>query len=136
MFLGLDVRSELPFLRQQAESLMSDRILVTRASGDVWDEDTGQYIPGTETVYEGIGRLRDTSSRGRRVDDAAADTTVMSLTLSVPIGTPAEVGDVAEVVESATNAALVGNRYRLMEPTDSSYATAARFIIERYSTGG
>ena len=136
MFLGLDVRSELPFLRQQAESLMSDRILVTRASGDVWDEDTGQYIPGTETVYEGIGRLRDTSARGRRVDDAAADTTVMSLMLSVPVGVPAEIGDVAEVVGSATNAALVGNLYRLMEPADSSHATAARFIVERYSTGG
>ena len=136
MSLGLDVHAELPFMRQQAESLMTDTIRVVRAGVEVWDEGTGQYVPGSETVYEGKGRLRDTNSRGRRVDDAAADTTIMSLMLSLPVGTPAGIGDVAVVVACPTNPALEGSQYRVMEPVDSSYASAARFIVERYSTGG
>lgn len=138
MSLGMDVHAELPFFRQQAESLMSDTIIIERSSGDVWDEESGQYLPGVEPVYEGMGRVRDTNARGRRVDDAAADTTVLNLMLSLPVaaGAVAEIGDVATMTASPTNPSLVGNRYRLMEPADSTFASARRFIIERYVAGG
>lgn len=134
MTLGIDVGGQLPFFQQQAESIMTDVVEISREVGTAWDEATGREIPVFEDVYEGIARVRDSSARGSRVDDAGADTTILNLIIALPLheGADVRVGDVAEVVDTVTNPRIVGNRYRLMEPVESTYASSRRFLIQRY----
>lgn len=134
MTLGIDVYGQLPFFQQQAESIMTDTVQITREGQPVWNESEGKYEPVTTNVYSGRARVRDSSSQGARVDDVNADTTVLNLIISLPLheGADVNIGDIAEVMDTVTNPRVVGNKYRLMEPVESTYASSRRFLVQRY----
>jgi hypothetical protein len=57
--LGLAITEALPDLRAQALSLMVDTGRISRATGSVFDIDTGVVTPGAfTTIHEGPCRLR------------------------------------------------------------------------------
>jgi len=56
---GDDIAAALPELRAHAESLMTDRVLVERATGTrSMDPDTLEMVDDYATVHEGAGRVQ------------------------------------------------------------------------------
>ena len=59
MTFGDDIAAALPELRAHAESLMTDRVLVERATGTrSMDPDTLEMVDDYATVHEGAGRVQ------------------------------------------------------------------------------
>lgn len=126
--------------RARAALTHTDTIKVVRESGTTWDESTGQHVPTLVTVYEGPGRvsLPSTSSLSRTETQGLVETAqgpVLKLPIEAPAGAsgdPGQVttGDVAEVLASAEDAALVGRKLRVVGIQPQSHATQRRFPAE------
>ena len=58
MSLGADIAAALPELRAQAESMMTDTILVERQTGTTPDPVTLEDVATWATVHEGLGRVQ------------------------------------------------------------------------------
>lgn len=67
-----------------AESRMTDECTVTRAGADVWDEATGQYVPGVIAVYTGSCRIRHTSAAPTDIESGAQLISVGKPEIHVP----------------------------------------------------
>lgn len=127
----------LPKLRRMAESLMTDRCVVTRPGESATDPDTGLPSVATERVYAGCckvqtsGGLASEQTEGSAAQAMGAVSLVWSLYVHFPYGTPGlRAGDVVEVTESA-NPLLVGRRLRLVSPqSEKTHATACRWNVK------
>lgn len=130
----------LPKLRQMAESLMTDRCVVTRPGDTTTDSDTGLPDTGKEKVYEGSckvqtsGGLASEQTEGSAAQAMGTVSLVWSLYVHFPYGTPGlRAGDVVEVTESA-NPLLVGRRLRLVSPqSEKTHTTACRWNVKEDS---
>lgn len=124
----------LPKLRRMAESLMTDRCVVTRPGESATDPDTGLPSVATERVYAGCckvqtsGGLASEQTEGSAAQAMGAVSLVWSMYIHFPYGTAGlRAGDVVEVTESA-NPLLVGRRLRLVSPqSEKTHATACRW---------
>lgn len=120
--------------RANAESLMTDRCVVTRPGDTTTDPETGLPNTGTEKVYEGrckvqtSGGLASEQTEGSAAQAMGAVSLVWSLYVHFPYGTAGlRAGDVVEVTESA-NPLLKGRRLRLVSPqSEKTHATACRW---------
>lgn len=120
--------------RANAESLMTDRCVVTRPGDTTTDPETGLPNTGTERVYEGrckvqtSGGLASEQTEGSAAQNMGAVSLVWSLYMHFPFGTDGlRAGDVAEITESA-NPLLKGRRLRLVSPqSEKTHATACRW---------
>lgn len=73
MTLADDVAAEMPFLREQAESLMVDTVLVQLATGETTiDPVTLAEVPAFTDVYAGPARIQRPGSLSPRDDVAGA----------------------------------------------------------------
>ena len=119
----------LSLARKAAESRMLDAIKVTREGERVWDEDNGQWIGGTVTVYEGRARV---SKPGSAADaETGSQLVVVSqLEVHVPVDVVLQAGDEIEVTACPTRAEQVGRVFVVAGPFDGSQVSAARYRVE------
>lgn len=123
--------------RANAESLMTDRCVVTRPGDTTTDPETGLPNTGDTKVYEGrckvqtSGGLASEQTEGSAAQNMGAVSLVWSLYVHFPYGTAGlRAGDVVEVTES-TNPLLKGRRLRLVSPqSEKTHATACRWNVK------
>jgi hypothetical protein len=130
MSLVDDVTGALPFLREQAESLMVDSCTVQRSSGTVTNPDTGVVYPNLTTIYTGKCKIQKTVSQPANPEAGEHQFTLQDSRWDTPVTAgPFLVGDVVTVTASAMDAQLVGCSFRVVETFHKSAATAQRVRV-------
>ena len=116
--------------RRAAESLMSDVVRVSRASGrPATDPVTGVVSTPSEVVYEGIGRVQSRQTEAETVDGVQVYV-LSSLVVQLPVHVSPLVDDEVQVVESATDPLLVGRTFRVKGSPRKTHATMTRCEVE------
>ena len=116
--------------RRAAESLMTDVVLVSRASGrPVTDPVTGVVSVPSVEVYEGIGRVQGRATEAKTVDGVQVYV-LSDLTVQLPVSVEPVVDDEVRVVESLTEPHLVGRTFRVKSAPRKSHATMTRCEAE------
>lgn len=123
--------------RANAESLMTDRCVVTRPGDTTTDPETGLPNTGDTKVYEGrckvqtSGGLASEQTEGSAAQNMGAVSLVWSLYVHFPYSTSGLcAGDVVEITDSA-NSLLSGRRFRLVSPqSEKSHTTACRWNVK------
>ena len=116
--------------RRVAESLMTDVVLVSRASGrPVTDPVTGVVSVPSVEVYEGIGRVQGRATEAKTVDGVQVYI-LSDLTVQLPVSVEPVVDDEVRVVESLTEPHLVGRTFRVKSAPRKSHATMTRCEAE------
>ena len=118
--------------RRVAESLMTDVVLVSRASGrPVTDPVTGVVSVPSVVVYEGIGRVQ---TRARMTESERVEGVQMYVLSTMVLQLPAHVSplvdDEVQVVESDMDPLLVGRVFRVKSAPRKSHATMTRCEAE------
>lgn len=134
MTIGPVIASTLPFLQAQAESMMTDQITFTRASGTrVFDPATGTYTTSTPAVmYSGKCRISGHKTRFDRVVDAGQEpVSIMRIYVDLPVSAnyKAAVDDIGTVTASLDPGA-VGQKLRVRQPQYGSQMTARHLGCE------
>lgn len=131
--LADDITRELPFLRQQAESLMVDEATITRNGGEaVFDPVTGTYTdPADSTIYTGPCRVQ-VGAPSVTTPEAGGDVlSVLRLTVQVPVSaTGIQVNDVVTITAATHDPDLEGKTYRVTGTHAKTHATARRLEVE------
>ena len=143
-----EILTALPQMQQLAEQLMTDTVRIERLTGRMSvDPETGLSAPESVLVYEGPAKLQTYGGIAQQsAASATGDTSnlggvvpVWSLRLDLPISVvDARSGDIAIVVASR-DAALTGNRMRLINlQSEKTHATARRWNVQEipHSGGG
>ena len=116
--------------RRAAESLMTDLVRVSRASGrPVTDPETGVVSVPSVEVYEGIGRVQGRATEAKTVDGVQVYI-LSDLTVQLPVSVEPVVDDEVRVVESLTEPHLVGRTFRVKSAPRKSHATMTRCEAE------
>lgn len=116
--------------RRAAESLMTDLVRVSRASGGpVTDPVTGVASVPSVVVYEGIGRVQGRATEAKTVDGVQVYI-LSDLTVQLPVSVEPVVDDEVRVVESLTEPHLVGRTFRVKSAPRKSHATMTRCEAE------
>ena len=116
--------------RRAAESLMTDLVRVSRASGlPVTDPVTGVVSVPSVEVYEGIGRVQGRATEAKTVDGVQVYI-LSDLTVQLPVSVEPVVDDEVRVVESLTEPHLVGRTFRVKSAPRKSHATMTRCEAE------
>ena len=116
--------------RRAAESLMTDVVLVSRASGrPVTDPVTGVVSAPSVEVYEGIGRVQGRATEAKTVDGVQVYI-LSDLTVQLPVSVEPVVDDEVRVVESLTEPHLVGRTFRVKSAPRKSHSTMTRCEAE------
>ena len=126
--------------RRKAEQLMTDTVRIVSMTGEIRvDAETGVSVPVSVLVYEGPAKLQTYGGIAQQsAASATGDTSnlggvvpVWSLRLDLPINVvDARSGDIAMVVASR-DAALTGNRMRLINlQSEKTHATARRWNVQ------
>ena len=134
--------------RRKAEQLMTDRVRIERLTGRMSvDPEPGLSEPESTLVYEGPAKVQTYGGIAQQSSASATGDTsnlggvvpVWSLRLDLPISVVGvHSGDIAMVVASR-DAALTGNRLRLINlQSEKTYATARRWNVQEipHSGGG
>lgn len=127
---GVSAEDVLARGRRAAESLMSDVVRVSRASGrPVTDPETGVVSVPSVEVYEGIGRVQGRATEAKTVDGVQVYI-LSDLTVQLPVSVEPVVDDEVRVVESLTEPHLVGRTFRVKSTPRKSHATMTRCEAE------
>lgn len=127
---GVSAEDVLARGRRAAESLMSDVVRVSRASGrPVTDPVTGVVSTPSVEVYEGIGRVQGRATEAKTVDGVQVYV-LSDLTVQLPVSVEPVVDDEVRVVESLTDPHLVGRTFRVKSAPRKSHATMTRCEAE------
>lgn len=119
--------------RAFTEALMASRCRIERATGEqVLDEQTGNYVPAVETVYEGACKVKFVSSVVGDVDAQSQFLTNQTAVLSLPVegSDGVVIDDVAVITLNPMDDDLVGKRLRIAGYHGQTFATARRFQAE------
>jgi hypothetical protein len=121
----------LPFLREQAESMMVDTCTIERPGAPVTNPDTGVVTPSVTVVYTGKCKVQSKDSATATPNAGGAVFVVVSRQVHIPMNA-ADVkdGDVVRMTASLLNTFAVGKRYRVEGFTPDSFDTAARLPVK------
>jgi hypothetical protein len=138
--LGADIAANLPFLREQAESMMLSRCIIRRRGERVLSEVTGQYEVAFTTVYEGPCKFRVGGTQPSESDAQSQRLVEQASRLDLPVLAPGsadvQTNDVAELTVNPLDPALVGTLARIAVFHAQSFATARRFPVEVVTDAG
>lgn len=134
MALGADIEAWLPELRRQAESLHVDQCRITRTGGarGPMDPETGQYPERPRVaIYEGPCRLQVTAADAAETGAGDMALRTQGTTLQLPVEATEDVapGDVAEMLHSANDPAVVGRKYTVTTLHHKTHATSRRVRV-------
>ena len=118
--------------RRAAESLMTDMLRVTRASGrPVTDPVTGVVSTPSVTVYEGVGRVQARpNATAPKVVEGVQVYVLSALVVQFPASADLLVDDEVEVLASAMDPLLVGRTFRVKASPRKTHATMTRCEAE------
>lgn len=122
----------ISFGRRQAEALMTSACTITRVTGRVLDESTGQYADTTSTIYSGKCELRFDSAVLNEVDGQARIATEQAPLLKLPVDGSAgvKVGDSGALTAHPLDAGMVGLKFRVAGVHSKTRATSRRLPLE------
>lgn len=137
-----DITDMLPFLREQAESLMLDTCTVERPGIVVTDPVTGVDSQVLDAIYptpeevaagnSGKCKTQQTISQAASPTSAGHVFTVQDAQLHLPVSAgPVRVDDVVTITASALDPHLVGNIYQVVELYEKSLATSQRLRVKQ-----
>lgn len=150
--LGADIAANLPFLRAQAESRMTE-VFQFFTVESVFDEDTLNDVATETVLLTTQGRLKVSTAQGRDVESGAQFPVVQRLEVHIP-STPQSptapspwllpgddvlpavsigVGVRVRCVDSSADLSLVGREFRVSERPAAGQTTAHRFVVEEIS---
>lgn len=128
------ISAELPFLRAEAEALMTDTITIRRATGATTrDPSTGSTVPTYADVLTSKCKVQARSLQALTADAGGRTATTVRLELHLPVSAAAvQTGDVAEVtaVGALSDVQLLGRKFTIAAPVAKSFATARRYEVE------
>jgi len=131
----MDVTVEIAELRVQTESMMTDRVVITRVTdpggAPVLDPVTGLYpaVPSTD-IYTGVCSLAK-GMRGQTKSSSGDTVVLLNAILSIPVGGPTlQIRDVVRFTASRFNPALVGAVYIVTSLLPVSHPTRQRVTVE------
>lgn len=134
MSLGADIESNLPFLRSQAESMMTSACIISRAGDKVFNEETGEYETPYTTIYEGKCRYKFGGTQASLVDAQSQKLVEQAITLSLPVSaagsSDVRPDDVSELTANPFDPAMIGMKARIAGIHFQSHATARRFPVQ------
>lgn len=135
MGLYEDVASALPTLRAEADALMVDEcVIVSRSSGTVFYEETGNYESIDSPIYEGKCRFRAGTVGAQEIDVQGQQRVEQEATLSLPINAADSANvdrdHIARITKCVWDPALVGVEMRIITAHRQSLGTARRFRVE------
>lgn len=118
--------------RRRAESLMDSTGTITRQGARTLDQQTGQYVYASETIYSGPCKFRRGGTQVSGVESAGQLLTSQESILSLPVVGSESVreGDVWVCDSNPLDVALVGVRATIKAGVAQSFATARRFPVE------
>lgn len=125
--------------RRAHEKLMVDTCVVNRITkSTVLNEDTGKYDDVVTKVYPtgaaaaGPCILDRSNAMAREVEAGGQILLDRSDTLTLPVESSVGVDedDIATIITSANDPALVGSKFRIEAPDSETYATGRRFRVE------
>ena len=121
----------VPFLREQAESLMLDTCTIDRPGEPVTDPETGDVTNTPTTVYSGKCKVQSKDSATANPEAGGATFTVVSRQVHIPANAAdVQDGDVVTLTASRLNAFTVGKQYRVEGFTPDSFDTAFRLPVK------
>lgn len=115
---------------------MVDSCTVTRVTGQVLSESTGEYEDTVETVYEGACRvqLRNFAVASLPLS-GERQVVALQLEVSLPVATTGvAVGDLVTMTAAPNDAQLVGRAFRVREEMHKTHATARRLVVQEEQT--
>lgn len=131
--LGSDISAALPQLRAEAESRMSESVLVGKFR-DGTDPDTKDAIRVLETErYSGKGRIRWGSREVSNSQATGSPVAMQEPYLSVPFGTARFFTDDEVECAGSTDPLLVGRRFKISGGASAGQVTAYRYPLEELS---
>jgi len=134
----MDMTAEIAELRVEAESMMTDRCVITRTvqptTAPVLNPATGLYpdIPA-QVIYTGSCSLRVPGmlSAGRMKTSAGDIASLLIAVVAIPAGSPnMKVQDVVLFTDSEFDPSLIGTLYRVSGLWLSSHVTKQRATVE------
>lgn len=134
MNIGYDIALALPELRAQAESRMTETVVVGLYT-DTTDPVTLNPVRTLTTErYSGPGRIRYVSSVVGEPTGPGGPISEQAPVLSVPAGS-AEIhdGDEVEVSASSADSLIVGRRYQVTGVAAAGQVTANRYRLKELS---
>ncbi len=125
-----DIVGALPFLREQAESLMLDSCTVSRPGPNVTDPVTGAVTPSLTPVYSGACKVQGATAQAANPEAGGHAYVIESLQLHFPVSSQLQIDDVATITASTMDPDLVGSTFRLVELARGTFRTADRWNVE------
>lgn len=128
------IQGELPFLRAQAESLMTDTCIIRRATGNTTpDPVTGSDVPEYADLFTSKCKVQARSLQALAAEAGGRTATTVRLELHLPLSAAAaQTYDVAEItaVGALSDVQLLGRKFTIAAPVAKSFATARRYEVE------
>lgn len=125
-----DLLAELPNLRAEAESLMTDAGVTHRPGEGVTDPETGVFAPGLTEVYAGKCKLQGAKAMANEPEAGGHRFMIENLQLHFPIGSDLRANDVHTLTDSVLDPTNVGLKFRLTEQDRGTFRTAERWNVE------
>lgn len=131
--LGADIAAALPVLRAEAESRMTETVVV------------GKFVDGTDPVtlepsrvleherYAGVGRIRWNSREVSNSQATGSPAAMQEPYLSVPFGTARFFTDDEVECTGSTDPLLAGRRFKISGGASAGQVTAYRYPLEELS---
>lgn len=127
------VAAELPFMRAQAESLMTDAGAAKRPTGETaYDPVEQADVPTYSALFSSPCKIQSRDLQARMEEVGGRTATSVRVELHLPVSTaPLTVGDVWTMTAvMSTSTASVGRAYRVLGPVEKTYPTARRYEVE------
>lgn len=117
--------------RKRAVERMDAECLITRPGSKTWIEETGTHEYTPVTVYEGVCRLVDASTTGRKVAAGGQLLVVTSPELHLPADTVGiQVSDSVLITACESRPSAAGETFSIREPVEGTQVTALRHKVE------
>src|SRR5690625_2314630 len=102
--------------RAMAESLMTDRVEISRVTGVEVDPLTGADVPTHEVVYSGVAKIQSYEGYEASREVILHSSVVQRMSVHIPVGAyRSSVGDVLRVIESRMDPMLEGREFRITQ---------------------
>ena len=130
------IEGELPFLRAEAESLMTDAGTAKRPTGEGTVFQGGVDVEDTDDLFSSPCKVQTSGLAVREVEVGGRSSTVTRTELHLPVSTdPLTAGDLFEITSVGSFSSVsVGRVFRVLGPVEKSWPTARRYDVEAIVT--